>query len=264
VPAAEQTSLVFALLLVLVGVLLTWSVEFIYLRDSFSVRMNTVFKFYFQGWVMLALGSAYALWHIANQVRLQPAVRAGVLAGAVVLILAGMVYPVMAFPARAYGFQSEPNLDGASGIARNNPDDWAAIQWLRQRAQETKTVPVILEAPGKSYNYEGRISAFTGFPAVLGWAIHESQWRGSYEEQGKREPDIAAIYTTNDPVYALELLQKWDVDYVIVGWPEQTYIQETCNASGGCNLNGALRKFNLALRPVFTQGSVTIYAVPGR
>jgi uncharacterized membrane protein len=163
------------------------------------------------------------------------------------------------------GFKTTPDLDGASGIARNNPDDWAAIQWLQLEAGGKDAPPVILEAPGSSYTYEGRISAFTGFPALLGWAIHESQWRGNYTEQGLREPDIATIYSTHDPVLALELLRKWSVDYVIVGWPEQSYIQKLCSEpSTRCNVNSAVRKFNQALQPVFSQGLVTVYAVPGK
>jgi len=156
-------------------------------------------------------------------------------------------------------------LDGASGIALGNPDDWAAIQWLRLEAPKSASLPVILEAPGRSYNYEGRISAFTGLPAVLGWAVHESQWRGSYDEQGKREPDIAAIYSTHDAGLALELLRKWEVSYVIVGWSEQAYIQQLCtDTSRRCNPTSAILKFNQVLQPVFSQGLVTIYAVPGR
>ena len=47
---------VFALLLIGLALLLAYSVEFVYLRDLFGTRMNTVFKFYYQAWVMLAAG----------------------------------------------------------------------------------------------------------------------------------------------------------------------------------------------------------------
>lgn len=252
----------FVLLLILLGFLLTWSVEFIYLRDSFMVRMNTVFKFYYQGWVMLACASAYALWRLSHAVQWY---RMTTLSIAGLLILAGLVYPVMAFHSRVAGFQGEANLDGASALRRSNSEDWAAIDWLQAQAQAQGTIPTILEAPGKSYNYEGRISAFTGFPTVLGWAIHESQWRGSYEEQAKREPDIAAIYASLDARTALELLHKWDVDYVILGWTERNYIQQLCaDPSRLCNPAAALRKFDQVLQPVFSQGQTTIYAVPER
>jgi uncharacterized membrane protein len=254
--------------LIFIGLLLTFSVEFFYLRDSFGVRMNTVFKFYYQGWMLMGIASGYSLWWITARGRefLGAVARNAFALGAVVLIAAGLVYPAMGYYSRADGFSGQPNINGTSEIARDNPDDWAAIQWLRAHNTPTKDgmPPVILEAPGTSYTYQGRISAFSGFPAVLGWAIHESQWRGNYTEQGKREPDIVTIYTTKDGKTALELLNKWHVKYVIVGATEQEYIRNKCNdPTLTCNLSSALHKFDTTLTPVFQTGEMTIYEVPG-
>ncbi len=260
----------FAFLLIFTGLALTLLVEFVYLRDSFGVRMNTVFKFYYQAWVMLGCASAYGIWWLLDRLE-RRSVRILFTAGAAIFIGLGLVYTVMVIPTRANGFAGPANLDGSSAIATNYPDDWAAIQWLDANAQKglpAGDVPVILEAPsvppwGGSYHYEGRISAFTGFPTVLGWAIHESQWRGNYDQQSIREPDIATMYTTSDPQTMLDLLQKWNVDYVVLGQPEQTYIQDVCSQSGAsCTLGTALRKFSKLLQPVFSQGSTTIYKVP--
>lgn len=252
-------------LLIFTGLALTLTVEFVYLHDSFGSRMNTVFKFYYQGWVMLGLAGAYAAWWLVNRLK-SKVWRSLFLAGAGLLIAAGMVYTVLAGWSRVDGFQSKPNLDGIRAIASANPDDWAAIEWLNANA---KDAPVILEAPsgmlnqGGSYRYEGRISAFTGLPDVLGWAVHESQWRGSYDEQGKREPDIATIYTTNDGQTALDLLHKWGVSYIILGNPELSYINLLCSdPARHCSTAAALRKFEILFTPVFTQGVVTIYSVP--
>ena len=267
-PAISSDTFVF--ILIFTGLALTLLVEFVYLRDSFGVRVNTVFKFYYQAWVMLGCASAYGIWWLMDYLR-KSATRALFTTGATVMIGLGLVYTVMAIPSRVGGFAGPANLDGASSVAANNPDDWAAIQWLDRNAEQglpAGTVPVILEAPsvppwGGSYTYEGHISAFTGFPTVLGWAVHESQWRGSYTEQASREPDIATIYTTSDAQTMMDLLHKWNVSYVILGSPELTYIQNVCNQAGtGCTSGTALRKFALALQPVFSQGQVTIYKVP--
>jgi uncharacterized membrane protein len=142
---------------------------------------------------------------------------------AVVMIGLGLVYPIMAIPSRAADFIGPASLDGSSSVSRNNPDDWAAIQWLDEHALDgvpEGSLPVILEAPsvpptGGSYTYDGRISAFTGFPTVLGWAVHESQWRGNYDEQGLREPDIATNTTSDGR--AVLICYKWDVVGVILG-----------------------------------------------
>jgi YYY domain-containing protein len=261
----SNSSDIFVFLLIFTGLALSFIVEFIYLRDSFGVRMNTVFKFYYQAWVMLGCASAYGVWWVLDRLE-RPTSRLLFLLGAVLLIGLGLIYPIMAIPSRAADFTGPANLDGSSTIPRDNPDDWAAIQWLNENARAgipAESVPVILEAPGSSYTYEGRISAFTGFPSVLGWAVHESQWRGNYDEQGKREPDIATIYTTSDAQTALDLLNKWNVSYVILGTPELNYIQRLCSQpERGCTMSTALRKFERILQPVFSQGQLTIYKVP--
>jgi uncharacterized membrane protein len=260
----------FVFLLIFIGLALSWTTEFFYLLDNFSVRLNTIFKFYFQTWIMLSLASTYAIWWILTIApqRLHKIWVNLALAGAALFILGGLVYPVLATQSRVAGLSGQPDLDAASTLRRYNPEDWAAIDWLLQNADpvtgaHTPGVPVILEAPGESYNYEGRISAFTGFPTLLGWALHEGQWRGSYVEQDKRRPDILTIFTTGDADQALELLRKWQVNYVIVGAAERNYIQRQCQAGGTpCNLTAALRKFDAAFEAVFSEGNTKIYVVP--
>jgi Uncharacterized membrane protein len=63
--ATEQVALakpmVFVLLMVLLGAILTLVPEFIYLRDQFGWRMNTIFKFYYQAWILWSLAGSYGL-----------------------------------------------------------------------------------------------------------------------------------------------------------------------------------------------------------
>ena len=181
-PMPALSSDAFVFLLIFTGLALTLVVEFLYLRDGFGVRMNTVFKFYYQAWVMLGCASAYGIWWLLDRLK-KSAIRVLFVSGSVLFIGLGLVYTLMAIPSRAGVFTDTANLDGASSFAQDNPDDWAAIQWLNANAAQGVTsgkVPVILEAPWSgSYNYNGRISVFTGFPTVLGWAGHEGQWRGN-------------------------------------------------------------------------------------
>jgi uncharacterized membrane protein len=252
----------FASLLFLCGLGLTYVVEFFYLRDSFGVRMNTIFKFYYQAWVMMGCASAFGVWWVVRGIggRIGRGAKAAFIAGVALLTAAGMVYPLMASYSRVDGFRHRPTLNGAANVARSHPDDWAAIEWLRAQGEGA---PVILEAPGRSYTYEGRISAFTGYPAVLGWAVHESQWRGNYVEQGKREPDIATIYTAPGDQQVLDLLDKWEVEYVVVGTPERRYVEGLCQAAErSCSATQSLRRLDQLLERVFEQGQTTIYRVP--
>lgn len=273
VPASQtrqplSPAVLFALLLALVGSGLTLTVEFFYLRDNFGMRMNTIFKFYFQGWILMACASAFAAWWVAAHAR--PVARSVFLAGTAVLVAAGLVYPVMGFYSRTEGFSRQPVLSAAASVAgvypghwAALPDDWAAIQWLtaNQPAADGQ-VPTILEAPGSGYEPRGRISAFTGLPTLLGWANHEGQWRGGQEEINNRLPDIETIYTTPDPQQALDLLKQWNIRYVVLGNAERQFIAEICRQpERSCSAARAQAKFDRFLVPVFSHQSITIYAV---
>ena len=233
----------FALILILVGLLLPLAVEFVYLRDLFGYRINTVFKFYFQAWVLLALAAAYGASLVAGRLR-----GAGGLvwrAALVLLVLGGLVYPALAIPNKASDFHGPPTLDGMAWLESAYPDDYAAIRWLQANAPDGA---VILEAPGKSYSYLSRVSALTGLPTVVGWDFHECQWRGTCDEAAQRAQDVEILYNSTDPTQTLTLLDKYAITYVYVGSLER----ERYNPSG-------LAKFERLMDPVLRQGEVTVY-----
>ncbi len=232
----------FVLLLVLTAVLLTLAPEFVYLKDNFGTRMNTIFKFYYQAWVLLAIASAFALSAILR--------RGGVIrwiggVAAALLISAGLFYPALSIPTRTNNFGGAPTLDGMAYMAQSQPADYAAIHWLQENTIGT---PVILEAVGGQYSWGGRISAHTGLPTVLGWAGHEYQWRGSTPEPAIREEDIQTIYTSPFWSETRTLLDKYGIEYIIVGPLEwSTYGQVS------------LTLFDRALETVFEADGVKIY-----
>jgi YYY domain-containing protein len=234
----------FILLLIALGGLLVLAPEYLYLRDQFGTRMNTIFKFYYQAWLLWSLAAAYgAIILLQNTRRIWNWVNTILVS---FVIVAGLVYPLYGVLGKTNGFKPiEWTLDSAAHITRNTPDEAAAIAWL-------KTAPdgVILEAVGGSYSGYARISTNTGLPTVLGWPGHESQWRGGYEEMGSRQSDIETIYTATDWVTTKTLLDQYEVDYIYVGTLERT----TYTVSE--------RKFQRYLELVFSDGMVNIYAVP--
>jgi uncharacterized membrane protein len=82
----------------------------------------------------------------------------------------------------------------------------------------------------------------------LGWGGHELQWRGNYDEGGRREPDIKKIYTSRDDKETLTLLDKYAISYVYVGPTERGMFPAT-----------SLNKFDTLMDVAFRQGNVTIY-----
>ncbi|MCH7736511.1 MAG: hypothetical protein IH872_03815 [Chloroflexi bacterium] len=262
----------FPLLLAALAFYLLAGTELFYNVDRFSGgfrRMNTVFKSYYQAWLLLGVVGSYALyylWSVRSSVdRSLNLVRRAVVpipvarllrtgrilwVGAVaVLLLASFYYPVGAVLDRTgvlrEGHTIEDNtLDGLAFLKQTAPGEYAAIQWLRDDAPWGRMV----EAVGDDYTEFARISSSTGFPTILGWKGHELQWRNSSAPFQGREDDVTAIYSSADPQEVRQLLDAYDVRYVYLGSRErQTY--------GGDNLAG----FSDFLRTAFEQDGVIIY-----
>ncbi|MCX7839629.1 MAG: DUF2298 domain-containing protein [Anaerolineae bacterium] len=267
----HDDSTLFALLLAFTAFLLTFSVEFVYLRDQFGTRMNTVFKFYFQAWTLFAIAATYAVFYIADDerqktndegIRLSSSVPSPLLRASLrplwfiafaFLLFASLVYPALAIPNRADGFAKPPTLDGLAWLRESNPSDYAAIEWLRAHAPRGA---VIVEAPGAEYSYGNRISMATGLPTVLGWAGHESQWRGGskfFKDDAAgidRAADIQRIYQTIDSKELLTYLDKYAIKFVVIGQTEKSMygLSKT-----------QIEKFGRVMDLVFEYGDVRIY-----
>jgi predicted outer membrane lipoprotein len=242
-------SLSFTLALFGTGLLLAYAVEFIYLRDSFGTRMNTVFKFYYQAWLLMGVASAYAVYYI--QTRGGKLLKIVGISLILLLTAISLLYPAFAIPSKAGNFQGDPTLDGAAFIQRYNPDQYAVIQWLQENSAPDA---VILEAPGRSYTDDNFISAFSGRPTLLGWSGHELQWRGSYDEPGRREPLIGAIYRNQSPDLTRETVEEFGIDYLLVGPKEREQYKLSPNIE-----NSYLNLWE----PVFTSGPYTLYRWKG-
>lgn len=236
----------FTLLLVATGLGLTFATEFFFVRDRFGSRMNTIFKLYYQAWVMLALASAFGVYYLLQ--RWRGVVRWAWMGALVVLLLMGMVYPVAAGYTRAGRFQRSATLDGLAYLQAYQPSEYAAIQWLNENVTDA---PVVLEAPGGSYRPEtNRISSATGLPTLLGWDFHEFQWWDVIPEKDQREKDTAIIYQSTDVTRVQQLLDKYDIEYVVVGPFERQKYGLTAVQ---------INKFDHFMERVFDQDSIRIY-----
>ena len=214
----RQGALTFALAMAALALLLIMGPELFRILDLFNNRMNTVFKLSYQAWALFAVVGAFALYYIISRFNgMNPVLRlvaygwAGVVA---VGLLASFYYPLAA----AYTKSSAPSgnaiLDGLAYIEASNPSERFGIQWLKENAGADDR---IVEAVGESYSEHGRISSSTGIPTVLGWKFHEEQWRGSRKLFEGREEDVRALYQTANLEEARGILDKYQINYVIVG-----------------------------------------------
>lgn len=232
----------FALLLALFAGLLVLAPEFVYLRDNFGTRMNTVFKFYMQAWLIWGVVAAYAVAILLSELRASARVLAIALFTAVFAI--GIVYAAYAFPDVARRAEGQAlQLDGTQYLAA---EELAAIAWLQQAPLRP-----LVEAVGGSYNPSyARYATHSGQLGVMGWPGHESQWRGGSVDYAPRIGEIEALYSTADWGRAEEILQKYGVGYLVIGPVERS----------SYSVNEA--KFEQYLEAIFQNDLVTIYLVP--
>ena len=239
-----QSSTIFVLLLITLGILLILGPEFLYLRDNFGFRINTIFKFYYQAWIVLSLAAAYGMAVVFRSLRGVGNVIFSVIFVSVLIV--GLAYPVLGVASKTNNFKPPFGfmLDDFDRVQRETPDEAAAMLWLRS-AQDG----VVAEAVGGAYSSYARVSIYTGLPTVLGWSNHEGQWR-DYTLQGSRTQDIETLYSTPDWVTAQDIIKRYNIRYVYVGGLERgTYrVSE--------------EKFNIFLKRVFQQSNVAIYEVP--
>lgn len=235
---------VFVLFLILVGTLLTFFPEFFYLRDQFGWRMNTIFKFYFQGWMLWALAAAFISVELFTSLKRWRYVAFSIFWTG--LAIGGSAYPLLMVLNKTGDFRPAVwTLDGNEYIARYTPDEYAAMQWLGER-----NVGIVTEAIGGSYTDYARVSTRTGFPTVLGWPAHESQWRGGAAEMGSRYEDIQRLYETSIADEAMAIIKQYHVRYVYLGNLERILYNVNQN------------KFDSILDTIYSNSSVIIYEVP--
>ena len=231
-------------------------------------RMNSVFKFYLQVWVLLGVASAYLLWWLVHEAR-----RSGLgwWSGAwavalITLLLGASVYPVLGTRARLadrfYGQTTPLTLDGTAYVegtmySDHEGDidleaDFEGIRWLRENVQGS---PIVLEGHTPTYRWGNRISVYTGLPTVVGWKWHQEQQRWDYRHQiGLRIEDVDRLYSTAGRQEALSLLRKYGVSYIYVGPLERLYYP----ARG---LDKFERMVGAGLDRVFQSEQVSIYRV---
>ncbi len=218
-----STSDIFVVFLIIISTLLLIAPEFIFARDIYPAhyRANTMFKFGYEAFMMLGISVSYIvvrfLLHSPFK-RFYTKIAWWFLA-VILLFLAG-IYPLFAINSYYGGLTTYQGLDGVTWLKKDHPGDAAAIDYFRGTLLEFDQ-PAVLEAVGESYTDYARISAHTGLPTIVGWPVHEWLWRGSYDEAGKRQEEVRKIYESESIDEAKILLEKYRIEYVIVGKLEE-------------------------------------------
>ena len=264
------------------AVILIYIPEVIYFKDIYPTapRANTMFKFTYQAYSLFAMALPAAGYLIVTE-KVREAKGYGgrkvpgraaidaVLGTATflccALYLCTCTYPLNAFKSKGVDMLDLTNENGArtldgmafmdqhaitmsDGSYQTLESDRKAIDWLRETVKDPGTV--VLEADGLSYQENGRISAFTGLPTVIGWHTHEHLWRsadkdavdGYLPDIDVRENDVETIYTTDDRDTAIQLIKKYDVGYIVVGAVERSKVNDGSSRSWDSPINEEMLK----------------------
>ena len=211
--------------------LIVIGVDFVTVEGDIG-RMNTLFKYYLEVWVFMAIAAAYMLWRLASFWldrldfrRPGPGIAWTVVL--VLLIVSSGIYTFMGTRDRIADrfVDLPPTLDGTAYMA--NAEHWEreeflplrwdmeAIEWIQDNVEGS---PVVLEAHMEQYRWGGRIANYTGLPTIIGWPWHQTQQRFAYREQiDQRARHVELIYETTDVDRAVELMKRYGVSYVVVG-----------------------------------------------
>lgn len=262
-------------LLLSAGLLAQAVPEFFFLDDPIGPpyqRYNTVFKLYYCSWGLMGLAVAGILSGMqARWAELRRRVLFFALAGWVVVM--GGLYPVLAPASRMWaggarmarwresGVEEKTvqrtcrTLDGLAFMALPTyyPDDHALALWMREHLPAGAR---LAEAVDGSYNVTGRFATITGFPCVLGWPSHQSQWRGemfSGKVAGSRMELLEKIYAGSSPEESRKVCEALGVEWVVYGALErdqygQAGLEHLQRFAVGWKSAGASRLFHVSAR----------------
>ena len=232
----------FATLMAFTGLLILFGVEFVYLKDHLQggdfKRMNTLFKFYIQAWILLTLADAVGLSVIWQRLpEWRPWVRAAWQTTFALLVAFSLTFLVVGTPARVddrfpKGLSERPPFGTLDGMAYMkygvytwpNPQnrielkwDYEAIRWLLDNVEK---VEPIAEARLDYYREGGtRVASFTGLPTFMG--LHQMGEQRYGWQTGPRQQLALEFWQTADINRTMDIIRQVGIRYIYVGQLER-------------------------------------------
>lgn len=211
-------------LLFFYSIVLILAPNIVFLKDIYFdtnpqyYRANTVFKFWFQAWILLSIASTLSIYYFSG-------IKSKYFKRTYFIFVGVFLFAILIYPINSviYIYKSNSNtkfktVDGSKFLQTDLSDEYGAINWLNINSKNQVN---ILEKPGDAYTTDSLISTFTGNPTVIGWINHEYGWRNNWGEMSVILMDIETIYTSQDVILVEKLLKKYKINYVVIGNKEK-------------------------------------------
>lgn len=244
---------VFVCGMVAVSILLIIIPEIIYVRDIYTsgyLRANTMFKFSYAAFIILSVCISYAIARLPwfrdknGKFMLSPLILSLVF---ILMLFIPAHYTSVSIEQRCGELTSDryKGLDGTAYISTyssrytgiqesgNLEPYMACINWFNETVEGEH---VIIETYGESYTDYNIVSSYTGLQTVCGWQTHEWLWRfhGVVNKETNlleadpnhdvwqlfltpRHDDINTVYTSSVPADIQQIIDKYNVEYIIIG-----------------------------------------------
>ena len=253
---------------------LTMAVEVVVLQGDIG-RQNTVFKFYIQAWFLFSISSGVVLsWMVYSISQWKPIVSGIWQVGLSILLSLALLFTITATQGRwqdrfnsaetpltldgiefmKYATHSESGYIGPSQAAPivefNLNGDYYLIRWMQDNVEGS---PTIIEGAWNMYRWTSRVSIHTGLPTVFGWHFHQLQQRNLTNFDRivtNRMNNVRAFYETTRIQEAWDLIEFYDIEYIVVGSFERIIHSDVLPPNPGSDII-AEREFRTDQSPGF-------------
>ena len=174
--------------------------------------MNTIFKAYYQVWIILSISLPLLLIKISSELKSLNVTR-------IIYTVIGLTISLSLV--QNYSLILDNSNKFSKGFGFNNleyqdnklPGVLKSVDFIINNTSEDS---IIYSGEGIDYADSSYFSVFTGRATPLGWPGHEAQWRGNHSEIYERKSDLKQLENINDNEQLLQLLRKYKIDYYLV------------------------------------------------